>query len=79
MSWIVEHKRLWGIAILALLLLAILGPWAYDQINVPAEYPCSAPFIRLEGDFCGVPYSGTADAIEPCRGAHLRGCGDGYR
>ena len=58
MAWIVEHKRVWGIAILALLLLAILGPWAYDQINVPAEYPCSAPFIRLEGDFCGVPYSG---------------------
>jgi len=25
---------------------------------VPAEFPCSAPFIRLEGDFCGTPLSG---------------------
>jgi hypothetical protein len=58
MSWIIEHRRVWGIAILALLLLAMMGPWAYDQINVPAEYPCSAPWIRLEGDFCGLPYSG---------------------
>jgi hypothetical protein len=58
MSWIIEHRRVWGIAILALLLLAMMGPWSFDQINVPAEYPCSAPWIRLEGDFCGLPYSG---------------------
>ena len=53
-----KHKRLWRVAILALMVVAIIGPWAYDRINVPAEYPCSAPFIRLEGDFCGVPLSG---------------------
>lgn len=58
MSWITEHARVWRIAALVLLLVAKVGPFAYDLINVPAEYPCSAPFVRLEGDFCGVPMSG---------------------
>jgi hypothetical protein len=58
MSWINEHKRVWRVAILVLLLVAIMGPWTFDRINVPAEYPCSAPDIRLEGDFCGMPISG---------------------
>ncbi|HMS01246.1 MAG TPA: hypothetical protein PKE62_18530 [Anaerolineales bacterium] len=44
--------------VLLLLILALLGPWMFDQINVPAEYDCSAPFIRLNGDFCGLPISG---------------------
>lgn len=43
---------------LILFVLALLGPWIFDVINVPAEYECSAPFIRLNGDFCGVPISG---------------------
>lgn len=58
MLWMNEHKRVLRVAILVLLLVAIAGPWAYDQINVPAEYECSDPFIRLEGDFCGSPLSG---------------------
>jgi hypothetical protein len=58
MSWINEHKRVWRVAILVSLLVAIMGPWTFDRINVPSEYPCSAPNIRLEGDFCGVPMSG---------------------
>lgn len=58
MSWINEHKRVWRVAILVLLLVAMMGSWAFDLINVPAEYPCSAPNVRLEGDFCGVPMSG---------------------
>lgn len=45
------------VVVLLLLILALLGPWAFDQINVPAEYDCS-PFIRLDGDFCGMPMSG---------------------
>jgi hypothetical protein len=40
------------------MLAGFLGPWVYDLINVPAEYPCSEPFVRLEGDFCGIPMSG---------------------
>ncbi len=58
MSWINEHKRVWRVVILVLLLVAMMGSWAFDRINVPAEYPCSAPNIRLEGDFCGMPMSG---------------------
>jgi hypothetical protein len=48
----------WRVVLLALLSLAIMGPWAFDLINVPAEYPCHPPVVRLYGDFCGVPLSG---------------------
>ena len=36
----------------------MLGPWTFDVINVPAQYTCEAPFVRLDGDFCGYPMSG---------------------
>ena len=55
MKWIDEHRRMWGGVLLALLLLAIAGPWTFDRVNVPAEYPCD---YRLEGDYCGIPMSG---------------------
>jgi len=58
MLWINEHKNVWRVAVLVLLLVAIMGPWAFDRIYVPSEYSCSAPFVRLEGDFCGVPLGG---------------------
>jgi hypothetical protein len=59
MSWINKHLRVWRVAILVLLLVAIMGPWTFgDRINVPSEYPCSAPWVRLEGDFCGMLLSG---------------------
>ncbi len=45
--------------VLGFLLLAILGPWTFDPIFVPAQYPCNAPFIRLDGDLCGTPLSGS--------------------
>lgn len=44
--------------ILALLVVAMLGPWAFDLLNVPAQYPCEKPSVRLYGDFCGAPMSG---------------------
>lgn len=44
--------------ILALLVVAVLGPWMMDMINVPAQYSCDKPFVRLYGDFCGYPMSG---------------------
>jgi hypothetical protein len=50
--------RGWRVILLLLLVLAIIGPWMYERINVPARYPCTAPNFRLEGDFCGVPLSG---------------------
>ena len=58
MSWINKHKNIWRIVILVLVPIAIMGPWYLDRINVPAEYTCSAPHIRLYGDFCGMPLSG---------------------
>ena len=50
--------RIWRVAALALLLLAFAGPWAMERINVPAEFACSAPFVRLRGDHCGLPLTG---------------------
>ncbi|MCP4417092.1 MAG: hypothetical protein GY805_10745 [Chloroflexi bacterium] len=58
MFWLNKQKRIWRIIILTLLLIAFIGPWTFDRIHVPAQYACSAPFIRLEGDFCGMPLSG---------------------
>ncbi len=45
-------------AFIAVFLASMAGPWFYDEIMVPAQFACSAPFIRLEGDFCGHPMSG---------------------
>jgi hypothetical protein len=58
MTWIEEHKGIWRVTIIVLLLVSLIGPWVYDQIWVPSDYTCSAPFIRLDGDFCGTPKSG---------------------
>ncbi len=58
MNRILERKQTWRVASLALLVLALVGPWTYDVIHVPAKYPCSPPNIRLEGDYCGSPLSG---------------------
>jgi hypothetical protein len=57
MLWIRAHQRTWRTIILVLLLIAIIGPWAFDLINVPSIYPCLNS-VRLEGDFCGIPLSG---------------------
>ncbi len=56
--WFIRYKHALRLAILALLIISLLGPWMFDLINVPAEYPCDEPFVRLEGDFCGYPLSG---------------------
>lgn len=58
MSWINENRNFIRAVAWLLSLLALLGPWAFDLIHVPAEYTCDKPFIRLEGDFCGYPMSG---------------------
>lgn len=56
--WFVEHKNILRGAILLLLMTTMLGPWVFDLINVPAEYPCTTPNVRLYGDFCGMPLPG---------------------
>ena len=58
MSWINEHQNDWRKALLVAMLVAFLGPWTFERLYVPAEYACSAPNFRLEGDFCGAPISG---------------------
>jgi hypothetical protein len=58
MSWINENRNFIRSIILIVFVVTLIGPWMFDQINVPAEYACDKPFIRLEGDFCGTPLSG---------------------
>jgi len=58
-SWaILTHKDTIRWVLLAFFIISLLGPWVFDLINVPAEYTCSPPNVRLYGDFCGVPLSG---------------------
>ena len=52
-----EHINVWRGALLALLFVALLGPWWFDRIVVPAQYACTTA-VRLEGDFCGIPMAG---------------------
>jgi hypothetical protein len=58
MLWIDDHKGVWRAAVLVLLVVAVVGPWTFDRIYMPAEYPCRAPSVRLEGEFCGIPLAG---------------------
>jgi hypothetical protein len=53
-----KYKKIARMALLILLVISMLGTWMFDLINVPAEYICDKPFIRLYGDFCGLPLSG---------------------
>ena len=57
MSWINEHKHIWRIVFLTWLVIAISGPWFFDLTWVPPTYTCSAPHIRLDGNYCGLPIS----------------------
>lgn len=59
MAPIHRNRRAWLAIALLVAAAAFFGPWAYDRIHVPAQYTCSLPNIRLEGDFCGVPLRGT--------------------
>jgi len=58
MSFITGNTVVLRWLVLALLIVAMLGPWAFDLLNVPAQYPCDKPSVRLYGDFCGYPMSG---------------------
>ena len=59
MRWINQHKRVFRFTFLIAVVIAISGPWFFDRINVPAQYACSAPNVRLDDDFCGLPLSVT--------------------
>ena len=53
MAWLSRRRNLVRFTILILLVISILGPWAFDRIYVPDEYTCELPFVRIDGDFCG--------------------------
>ena len=55
MSFIVENKVMWRKIVPIMFILSMLGPWTFDRLYIPAEYPCK---FRLEGDFCGMPLAG---------------------
>ena len=55
MTWIQEHRCYWRTAVIALLMVAFIGPWVLERLYKPAEYECP---IRLDGNFCGLPQSG---------------------
>lgn len=55
----IQHKNILRQAALILLIVSLFGPWTFDLINVPAQYPCHLPNVRLYADFCGVPLPGT--------------------
>jgi hypothetical protein len=58
MEFIAENKALWRKLVPVLFIVAMLGPWMFDLLNVPLQYPCGRPSVRLYGDFCGYPISG---------------------
>jgi hypothetical protein len=58
MSFIIENNVLRRMLVLVLFIVSIQGPWTFDLLNVPAQYPCELPSVRLYGDFCGYPMSG---------------------
>lgn len=58
LKWIRNHRRPIRAALVLVALLSFAGPWMYEQIMVPSQYPCSPPSIRLEGEFCGYPIYG---------------------
>jgi len=70
MSWIHKHKRVWRVAILVLLLVAIMGPWTYTSDGVPPAAWCANPNILLENGSCVRLVSG-AEVITFMTGAFL--------
>ena len=58
MSFIFENNVLRRKLVLVLFIVSMLGPWTFDLLNVPAQYPCDMPSVRLYGDFCGYPMTG---------------------
>lgn len=57
-NWLVQKIEILRWMLIPLFILALLGPWSFDRIHVPAQFACEPPNIRLYGDFCGMPFSG---------------------
>jgi len=58
MVWLREHMVVARLFVLALLIIALLGPWVYEALSIPDEYACQPPLVRIRPGFCGDPMSG---------------------
>jgi hypothetical protein len=74
MTWIIQHKRGVRLAVLALLIIAVVGPWGYTRDGVPPAEWCRPPFLLLENGSCVGQVSGAfyilfsiATFSDPCR------------
>ena len=52
MQWISDHKTVWRVAVLMLLVVAVIGPWTYTADGVPPPEWCDEPNILLESGRC---------------------------
>ncbi len=52
MAWMSQHKNWVRMLVFVLLLIAILGPWAYEGDGVPPPSYCHPPFLLLENGNC---------------------------
>ena len=63
MSFVLAKESFLRKFILGAFVIAMLGPWSFDLVGVPAQFPCGFPSVRLVGDFCGFPVSGLGGTI----------------
>lgn len=70
LTWIEEHKRIWRVTILVLLLVAIMGPWTYSSDGMPPAEWCGDPNNLLDNRRCVGLVSG-AEVLTFFTGAFL--------
>lgn len=58
MACLREHLTIVRLCVLALLIIALLGPWVYENLSVPDQYDCAPSLVRIRPGFCGDPMSG---------------------
>jgi hypothetical protein len=84
MLWIRANYKDIRIGLLALLFVALLGPWFFDAIYMPAQYTCAEPLVRLDEHLCGKPLSGlrilfwVTSGFLSVTGAVVQGTADGF-
>jgi hypothetical protein len=57
--WIDKNINSIRLAIVLLAITAlIIGPWVFESLWVPGDFPCNPPTVRLKDNFCGLPIQG---------------------
>lgn len=55
MSSFTNNGRLWRTTALALLIIAMFGPWTYEGVYMPSDAPCTWPNDQPAGHpYCGI-------------------------